>query len=92
MVEVPKRPISMFTEDKREKERPLTPVQENDASSSIVENGVLKPVIRELVEGQILAAMKEPNAKIELYQKGMEEKIASLTEQMEIVRNEGAEN
>ena len=36
--------------------------------------------------------MKEPNAKIELFQKGMEDKITSLIEQIENLRNEGAEN
>ena len=67
MAEVPKRPISMFTEDKREKERPLTPVQENDAASSIVENGALKPVIKDLIAVQIAEALKEPNTNLEQY-------------------------
>lgn len=52
----------MFTEDKRDKDRPLTPVQENDAASSYVDNDTLKPAIKELIVDQITQALKESNA------------------------------
>ena len=80
MAEVPKRPISMFTEDKRDKERPLTPVQEQDAASSIIENGQLKPVIKDIVALQIADALKKTDAKLEQFQTTKTEKIASLVD------------
>ena len=92
MAEVPKRPISMFTEDKREKERPLTPVQENDAASSIVENGALKPVIKDLIAVQIAEALKEPNPNLEQYQGTKTEKIANLADQVASLRDDSVNN
>lgn len=59
----PRRPISMFTEDKRITERPLTPVQEDISHDGSVMGRAnnaasLKPMIAEMVTKQVADAVK----------------------------------
>ena len=90
----PKRPISMFTEDKRVTERPLTPVQENIShDGSVMEKAnnaaSLKPMIAEMITKQVADAVKG----LQMHAQGQSHPDHTrLLEQIATLRDESVSN